>query len=160
MSSLSARHTVLSLAAAALVAALALGAPGKSLAGGPAYGTYETDYDGGWYGDGGWYDDVRRDGNVFYNAYNSYDGYARHRYGGYWRRPNDDYGYDGYDGGNGYDNGYGGDYGYGGAYPRRNGKLYYSNYGNYDPSQHAIARTKRRIDCEAGGGRFYGDRCY
>jgi hypothetical protein len=157
MASLSARHAVLSLAVAALAAALALGAPGKSLAGDPAYGTYETDYDGGWNGDGGWYDDVRRDGNVSYNAYNSYDGYARHRYGDYWRRPYDGYGYDG---GYGYEGGYGYD-GYRGAYyPRRNGKLYYSDYGNYDPSHREIRHTKRRIECEADGGRFYNGRCY
>lgn len=156
------RHAVLSLAAAALAAAFALSAPGKSLAGDPyAYGTYEADYgDGSW--DGGWYDNVRRDGNVFYNAYNSYDGYDRHRYGGYWERPYDGYGY-GY--GYGCDQGcygdsyYQGGY-YGGGYQRRNGKLYYSDYGNYDPSHHAIRRTERRIECEANGGRFYAGRCY
>ena len=154
------RHAVLSLAAAALAAAFALGAPGKSLAGDPyAYGTYEADYgaDGDGYGDGHWYDNVRRDGNVFYNAYNSYDGYDRHRYGGYWRRPYDDYGY-GYSD-YGYDDGYyDGDYGDG--YPRRNGRVYYSDYGNMDRSHREIRRTRRRIECEADGGRWYADRCY
>ncbi|HWE47597.1 MAG TPA: hypothetical protein VG407_16375 [Caulobacteraceae bacterium] len=178
------RHAMLSLAVAALAAALALSAPGKSLAGDPyAYGTYETGYDTGWYGDGGWYDDVRRDGNVFYNAYNSYDGYYRHRYGGYWERPYDGYGYGygygygcdecggygyggyGYgDGGYGYgygDEGYGDGGYYGGSgYPRRNGKVYYSNYGNYDPSHREIRRDRRRIECEADGGRFYAGRCF
>ena len=162
------RTAVLSLASAVLAAALAFGAPGKSLAGDPyAYGTYEADYGAEGY-DGGWYDNVRRDGNVFYNAYNSYDGYARHRYGGYWERPYDSYGY-GY-GGYGYGcgddcSGYGyGDGDYDGydrsAYPRRNGKLYYSDYGNYDPSHREIRRERRRIECENGGGRFYGGRCY
>jgi hypothetical protein len=161
------RHAALSLVSAALAAVLALSAPGKSLAGDPyGYGSYEADYGDGWYGDGGWYDNVRRDGNVFYNAYNSYDGYYRHRYGGYWERPYDGYGY-GYDGyyGGGYGDGYygggyyGGGYAYG-AYVRRNGRLYYPNYGNYDPSHHALRYDRRRIECESGGGRFYAGRCY
>jgi hypothetical protein len=165
------RHAMLSFAVAALAGALALSAPGKSLAGDPyAYGTYEADYgaDGYGYGDGGWYDNVRRDGNVFYNAYNSYDGYDRHRYGGYWERPYDGYGY-----GSGYGYGCDGDcagYGYGNgyysgrydrsAYPRRNGKFYYPDYGDYDPSHHEIRHTRRRIECESNGVRFYAGRCY
>jgi hypothetical protein len=152
------RLALISAAVAALALAVS-GAPGKTLAG---------DY--GWYGDGydgGWYTDVRRDGNVFYNAYNSYDGYYRHSYGGYWDRP-----YDGYDGGccagggygYGYGYGYGGDYdaddgyvGYRGGY---GGRVYYPNYGYVDVTGRARHREERRLRCEASGRRLYRGRCF
>jgi hypothetical protein len=159
------RYAVLSLAAA-VAALLALGAPAKSLAGderNPAYGSYEASYgadrwdDGDWYdGDGGWSADVRRDGNVLYNAYNSYDGYARHRYGDYWVRPGDydgdDYGYQG-----GYDGAYYGDQGYAQS---RGRKVYYPSYGWTDTSRRQIRRTERQLRCEGEGGRFYHGECY
>jgi hypothetical protein len=104
---------------------------------------------------------VWRDGNVFYNAYNSYDGYYRHNRGlGYWERPSDRYnGYRswgshyGYrDEGYGYgdrddsydDEGYGDGDGYGGRdrYRGGHGGAYYPGYGWYQPRHGA-----RRFGC-------------
>ena len=86
------RPILIGLAAAATVG-LGLCAPTLSVAGDYGYG----------YGVGGYAENVRRDGNVSYNAYNSHDGYARGRLG-YWERPGDRY--------YGYGRGYGRGYGY------------------------------------------------
>ena len=133
---------------AATAVGLLLIAPAPSLAG--DYGYDRGGYDRGGYGrddradgydrdygrgdqryyDGSWTENRRDDGNVSYNAYNSYDGYARGR--GYWDRPND-YRYScrsRYNGcyrGYRYD-GYGAGYGYGVDY-RGAQTYYYPGYG-------------------------------
>jgi hypothetical protein len=109
----------------AVAVGLALVAPVPSFAGDYGYGHYDS-YRTEW-------------GNTPYNAYNSYDGYAR-RDLGYWERPSDRnyrcsyrYGrrtcYGSY---NGYYS-YGGGYGYGG-YPSGGQTYYYPGYGYDTPS--------------------------
>jgi hypothetical protein len=146
------RHAVLSLAAA-LAAVLALSAPAASQAG--------DRWGDGWGGDGAW-TEVHRDGNVFYNAYNSQDGYYRDRvYGGYWSRPGDEEGYgcgecDGY----GYDQGYGYAGGYRDGWSGDGRRIFYPGYGYVDASRREIRRTEKRLHCEDEGGREYHGRCY
>jgi hypothetical protein len=106
----------LGFSALAAAAALAAALPAQA---GDDWGDYGWGGFGGWGGhsgygrpDSGWRERVRRDGNVVYQAYNSWDGYDRdywgyaydrydgadgygwsrwehRRYGGYWTRPSD-----------------------------------------------------------------------
>ena len=86
------RSALFTLSAIGAVAAgVALAAATTSAVAGDYYGHsygygsgYESYTFGGGYGYDAW---ARRDGNVFYNAYNSHDGYRRHQ--GYWERPSD-----------------------------------------------------------------------
>ncbi len=102
------------MAGAVLVGGLSLLAPLPGVAG--DYGRYEG-YGSFGYGYGGT-EYVRRDGNVSYNAYNSYDGYRRGL--GYWDRPGDGYRYG---------------YGYGRGYGR---------YGDHDRDDYRDDRDDRR----------------
>ncbi|MBS0297614.1 MAG: hypothetical protein JSR45_14995 [Proteobacteria bacterium] len=134
------------VATATLAGAAALAAPalaGDGYGYGHDRGYVERDYAFYGYSSDGALTRVRRDGNVFYRAYNSWDGYYRHRLG-YWERPSDRYGYGwgyygrgygyrhrGYGYGDcgcdGYEGRYGGE-GYGG------GAYYTPGYGWYDPN--------------------------
>lgn len=155
------RRVVLSLVATfTLAGAAALAAPalaGDGYGYGHDRGYVERDYAFYGYSGDGAVTRVRRDGNVFYRAYNSWDGYYRHRGLGYWERPSDryyGYGYGwGYYGGRyanrwannwncgceGY--GYRGrHYGYGRGYYGEGGAYYTPGYGWYDPNGRGYSR--------------------